>query len=42
MLIARPGLEPTAAPRLVVMDLARPDMVRASDPPAGGWRYEEL
>lgn len=42
VLIARPGLPPTAAPRLAIMDLARPDMVRASDPPAGGWRYEEL
>lgn len=42
VLIGRPGLEPTVAPRLVVMDLAQPEMIRVCDPPAGGWRYEEL
>lgn len=42
VLIARPGLEPVTAPRLTVVDLASPDMVRACEPPLGGWRYEEL
>lgn len=42
VLIARPGLEPVTAPRLTVVNLAGPDMVRACEPPAGGWRYEEL
>lgn len=42
VLIARPGLEPVTAPRLTVVDLASPNMVRACEPPPGGWRYEEL
>lgn len=43
VLIARPSLPPTVAPRLVVLDLARPEMVLAADPPDGrAWRYEEL
>lgn len=42
VIVGRPDLPPAAAPRLVRVDLARPDMVALSDPPAGGWRYEEL
>lgn len=42
VLIARPSLPPVAAPRLVVVDLSRAEMVRACEPPPGGWHYEDL
>lgn len=42
VIIGRSSLPPTVAPRLAVVDLAARAMVEDRDPPAGGWRYEEL
>lgn len=42
VLIDRPTLPPTVAPRLTLVDLAAPRAVETCDPPAEGWHYEDL